>query len=68
MSSGDHVGAEQVFRADLEKNRRNGCSLFGLMESLQAQKKDAAAAMVQREFASAWKNADTKLTARNLWP
>jgi hypothetical protein len=64
----DYAGAEQVFRADLERNRRSGRSLFGLMESLKAQQKAYAAAMVQREFDSAWKNADTKLTAESLWP
>jgi hypothetical protein len=68
LNSGDYAGAEQVFRADLERNRRNGRSLFGLMESLKAQKKTYAAAMVQREFDNAWKNADTKLTRQNLWP
>jgi hypothetical protein len=61
MSVGDHAGAEQVFRADLERNKRNGRSLFGLMESLKAQKKDYAAALVRREFDAAWKNADTTL-------
>lgn len=68
LASGDYAGAEQVFRADLERNRRSGRSLFGLMESLRAQKKTVAAAMVQREFQNAWKDADTKLTIQNLWP
>ena len=43
LEVGDNAGAEQVFRADLERNKRNGRSLFGLMESLKAQKKDYAA-------------------------
>ncbi len=67
LRSGDNAGAELTFRADLEKNRRNGRSLFGLMESLKAQKKDYAANMVQREFEIAWKNADVKLTVQDLW-
>lgn len=67
LRSGDNAAAEQTFRADLEKNRRNGRSLFGLMESLKAQKKDYAAKMVQREFEIAWKNADVKLTVQDLW-
>ena len=67
MRQGDFAEAEQVFRDDLQRNRRNGRSLFGLMESLKAQKKDYAAAMVQREFENAWKNADTKLTTLDLW-
>lgn len=67
MKQGDFATAEQVFRDDLQRNRRNGRSLFGLMESLQAQKKDYAASMVQREFETAWKNADVKLTVQDLW-
>jgi tetratricopeptide (TPR) repeat protein len=67
MTSGDYLAAEQVFREDLQRNQRNGRSLFGLMESLKAQKKDYPAMMVQREFENAWKNADTKLTVPDLW-
>ncbi len=66
LLSGDAAGAEQVFRADLEQNPRNGRSLFGLMESLKAQGKQAAAESVQREFEAAWKNADTKLRVEDL--
>ena len=66
MQSGDFAGAEKVFRADLEKNVRNGRSLYGLMESLKAQGKKEAAASVQREFESAWKNADTQLRVEDL--
>lgn len=61
MSNGDHAAAEQVFRADLQRNKRSGRSLFGLYQSLKAQKKDLAAAMVQKEFQEAWKNADTQM-------
>jgi tetratricopeptide (TPR) repeat protein len=66
MRSGDYAGAEQVFRADLDRNRRNGRSLFGLMEALKAQKKDHEALLVKRQFEAAWKNADTKLTLEML--
>ncbi len=62
LRSGDPAGAEQVFRADLEKNRRNGRSLFGLMEALKAQKKDHQAMSVKLQFEAAWRSADTKLT------
>jgi tetratricopeptide (TPR) repeat protein len=58
--------AEAVFRADLEKNRGNGRSLFGLLESLKAQRKNKEAAAVRRKFAQAWKNADMKLTVDEL--
>lgn len=68
LRNNDYAEAEKVFRADLEKNKHNGRSLFGLMESLKAQKKADAAATVQREFDNAWKNADTKLAVQSLWP
>ena len=66
MRNGDYPGAEQVFRRDLEKNRRNGRSLFGLMEALKAQKKNHEALLVKRQFDAAWKNADTKLSLNLL--
>lgn len=66
LMNGKHAEAERTFRADLERNRRNGRSLFGLMESLKAQNKTAAMTTVKREFDAAWKNADTKLTLEGL--
>ncbi len=66
MKTGDYAGAEQVFRADLERNKRHGRSLFGLMEALKAQQKPYAAAFVKREYENSWKNADTQLTIENL--
>lgn len=62
----EHAEAEKVFRAELEKHRRNGRALFGLMESLKAQGKTHDAAFVQREFEASWKNADTKLRIEDL--
>jgi tetratricopeptide (TPR) repeat protein len=61
LQNGDAAEAEKVFRADLERNRRNGRSLFGLAASLKAQKKHYAAQMVQLEFQRAWKNADPQV-------
>jgi len=66
MLNGDYAEAEKAFRAELEKHRRNGRALFGLTESLKAQGKKQPAAFVQREFESAWKNADTKLRIEDL--
>ncbi len=62
----NYVEAEKAFRADLERNKLSGRSLFGLMASLKAQKKKGAAATAQREFETAWKNADTKLSIADL--
>lgn len=66
LRSGDAAAAEKVFRLDLEKNLRNGRSLFGLMESLKAQGKKSDAQFVQREFETAWKDADTPLRVEDL--
>jgi tetratricopeptide (TPR) repeat protein len=61
LLNGQAAEAEAVFREDLRENARNGRSLFGLMESLKAQRKDAAAQLVEREFNRAWKDADVRL-------
>ncbi len=66
MLDGQYAEAEKVFREDLLHNRRNGRSLFGLAESLQAQGKRREAELVRREFERAWKNADTPLRVEDL--
>ena len=66
LLSGDAAQAEKVFRDDLRENPRNGRSLFGLRESLKAQGKTDAAVLVDREFAAAWKRADTQLRIEDL--
>jgi tetratricopeptide (TPR) repeat protein len=66
MLDKQYAEAEQVFREDLRRNRRNGRSLFGLMESLKAQGKVREAELVRREFERAWKNADTQLRIEDL--
>jgi tetratricopeptide (TPR) repeat protein len=66
MLSRRYEEAERVFRADLERHPRSGRSLFGLAESLKAQRKDYAARIVQAEFETAWRNADVKLNLEEL--
>jgi tetratricopeptide (TPR) repeat protein len=66
LRTGDAKQAEQVFRDDLERNRRNPRSLFGLAESLKAQGKSYDAELVRRRFQAEWKNADTELNASDL--
>jgi tetratricopeptide (TPR) repeat protein len=55
LRNGQAAEAEVVFREDLRQNRRNGRSLFGLMESLKAQKRNMDAEWVRREYQAAWK-------------
>ncbi len=66
LASGEYAKAESVFRAEIEKHRRNGRALFGLAESLRKQGKTSSAQMVQVEFETAWQNADTKLSVDAL--
>lgn len=67
LANGENEKAEQVFRADLEHNPRNGRSLFGLCEALKAQGKNYDAQFVRRQFEAAWRNADVPLTLQSLW-
>ena len=55
--------AELAYRADLEWNRDNGWSLYGLLQSLRMQGKTAEAAEVQEKFERAWARADVSLTS-----
>lgn len=57
LAAGQAEAAERVFREDLKRNPRSGRSLFGLREALTAQKKDAAAQLVDLQYKAAWKNA-----------
>jgi tetratricopeptide (TPR) repeat protein len=66
LRDGKAVEAEGVFRRDLELNPRSGRSLFGLWQSLAAQKRDADAAGVKRQFDTAWGRADVKLQVGSL--
>ena len=64
LSAGDAAGAEAVYRADLEQYPRNGWSLFGLVQALKAQGKDASEA--QDRFDRIWAQADVTLTASHF--
>jgi tetratricopeptide (TPR) repeat protein len=55
--------AEAEYRADLTWNPENGWALFGLLQSLKAQRKDAEAADVAARFEKAWLHADVALAA-----
>jgi tetratricopeptide (TPR) repeat protein len=66
LLNGQAEEAEAVFRADLEQYPRNPRSLFGLLKSLEAQKKSAGVEEVRREFEATWKNADMTLELGDL--
>jgi tetratricopeptide (TPR) repeat protein len=66
LREGQHAEAEAVFRADLEKNRRSGRSLFGLMHALNGQRRTHEARLVEGEFKKAWAGADARLSVEDL--
>jgi len=66
LKDGKNASAETVYREDLRRYPRNGWSMFGLIQSLQAQGKNAEAAKVQTKFDGIWARSDVKLTGSRL--
>ena len=66
LMNGDAAGAEKVFRADLERNRRNPRSLFGLQHALKAQNRSYDAGFVETQFKASWKGGVTALKVEDL--
>jgi hypothetical protein len=66
LLNGDAVGAEKVFRADLDRNPRNPRSLWGLHQALLQQKRDYDAGFVQKQFEASWKGGAQALKLDDL--
>jgi tetratricopeptide (TPR) repeat protein len=66
LLNGDAVGAEKVFRADLDRNPRNPRSLWGLHQTLLQQKRDYDAGFVQKQFEASWKGGPEALKLDDL--
>lgn len=64
LATGDAAGAEAVYRKDLEDYPHNGWAMFGLIQSLEAQGRDASD--VEAMFDHAWSQADITLTSSRL--
>lgn len=62
LKEGRYADAEAVYRKDLEGYPRNGWSMFGLIESLEAQDKVDEAETVRQVFNQVWSQADVELT------
>ncbi|PTQ83194.1 hypothetical protein C8R21_102198 [Nitrosospira multiformis] len=58
--------AETVYWNDLQRNRDSGWALFGLLQALHAQKKEAEAGVIEARFKKAWEHADVNLTASRM--
>jgi tetratricopeptide (TPR) repeat protein len=66
LEAGQPAEAEVAYREELKRNPDNGWSLYGLAQSLRAQKREAEAKDADARFAKAWQNADIKLTASRM--
>jgi tetratricopeptide (TPR) repeat protein len=63
LEAGRAAEAETVYWEDLRRNRNNGWALYGLLQTLRAQKKDDQAALIEARFKKAWARADVALNA-----
>jgi Flp pilus assembly protein TadD len=66
LRNGNAVEAEKVFREAIAKRPRDGRLLYGLWQSLIAQKRDNEAKFVEQQFRTAWKDATVELTVEDL--
>ncbi|MGH8092191.1 MAG: hypothetical protein ACREIF_01790 [Chthoniobacterales bacterium] len=67
MRNSRYAEAEQIYREDLARLPDNGWSLYGLAESLRAQKKNPKEAKAtQARFKEVWAAADLKITSSCL--
>jgi tetratricopeptide (TPR) repeat protein len=57
LKIGNDAGAEEVFRADLQRNPRNPRSLFGLEQALKALDRTYDAGFIRKQFDANWKGA-----------
>ncbi|HVS64854.1 MAG TPA: hypothetical protein VMT85_15275 [Thermoanaerobaculia bacterium] len=61
LEAGKPAAAERVFRQDLDIFPRNGWSLLGLAQALEARGEQAEAKQVRADLDEAWSNADVEL-------
>jgi tetratricopeptide (TPR) repeat protein len=66
LRAGQAAEAEAVYLRDLEDYPMNGWSMFGLVQSLEAQGKTAEAAEMRQMFDRTWVMADVELTGSRL--
>jgi tetratricopeptide (TPR) repeat protein len=61
MAAGKPLDAQNVFEKDLLNNKENGWALFGIYQSLLAQKKNGAAEKMLERFNKAFSKSDVKI-------
>jgi Flp pilus assembly protein TadD len=63
LRAGQATEAEQVFREALATRPRDARLLFGLWQTLLAQRRASEAVLVENRYQDAWRDATTPLTA-----
>jgi tetratricopeptide (TPR) repeat protein len=66
LRAGRDAEAEAVFQADLEADRENPRSLYGLAEALDGEGRTADAEAARARFERAWAHADSILNVKDL--
>ncbi|MCH7741295.1 MAG: hypothetical protein IIB71_01365, partial [Proteobacteria bacterium] len=66
LMDGKSQVAEMVYRQDLKDYPRNGWSMFGLVQALEAQQKTDEAAEVRERFEEVWQMSDIELSASRI--
>jgi tetratricopeptide (TPR) repeat protein len=66
LKQGDYPAAEAVYKEDLKRFPRNGWSMFGLIQSLEAQGKADQATKVKTKFDAVWSRSDVTLSGSRL--
>jgi tetratricopeptide (TPR) repeat protein len=61
LRAGRAPEAETVYWEDLKRNPKNGWSLYGLQQAMEAQGKSEQAAAISKRFREAWAEADVNL-------
>jgi tetratricopeptide (TPR) repeat protein len=67
LKSKQFAEAETVYRDELKRHPNNGRALVGLSEALWEQKKYADATATRSQFQRQWREADTPMTAKDLY-
>ncbi len=66
LAAGRPDEAEAVYWDDLRRNPGTGWALYGLLQALKAQGKNADATLVEQRLREAWKDSDFQLTASRI--
>ncbi|PCJ36885.1 MAG: hypothetical protein COA75_06445 [Cellvibrionales bacterium] len=66
LAAGQAEEAELVYRKDLQWNQQSGWATLGLYQAVLAQGKVEEATLLERQFKSYWRNADTELKRSHL--